>query len=630
MNDFQKLRAEVQRGMEGKNEGVPMGFHRLNKFVSINRKLYTVIFGPTGCITGDTIIHLRRGKRNSHRKYTIEEAYNKQEGIKSLGRPWSDLEKIPQTESYMPDLGGTKMHNIVKIVQSGEKEVYEIVTESFKRIKATKDHKFMIEETIMGEEAYLPLSQLKVGMKVVCKAPRQSRAKGRKVTHRDEYCGLYPYYKGARYRTINGTKYQRVYHYRAIYDANLNGITIEEFLEQTKRYDNNLKFSDPKMVIHHIDENPLNNDFTNLALLTKKEHDSLHNKRINLAHGFVQLEEIKSITLIGKKMTYDIICKAPYHNFIANGFVVHNSGKSALLHNAFILNPFEYIMSKHNTQKTKLKVILFSQERSKSYTLAKWISRRIFLDHGVLIPLKKLMGWWEKKIDHTEFAYFDMYEDYIESLLKVVDIIEGPQNPTGVYKYVKKYAEDHGTIEVVDEYHKIYHANDPSEIVVPIIDHFGLTKSEKGMSKKEAIDKTSEYFQHFRDFYGYSPVGVSQLTRNLNNPLFSKMDSFEPTLDDVKESGRPGEDADQVLSIFEPLRFRTKNLSYDAEKFVDEETGERHFRSVSVLKNSYGESDINIGMAMQGATGFFKELPKPSQMPIFSYESVTDNSYFLS
>lgn len=306
------------------------------------------------------------------------------------------------------------------------------------------------------------------------------------------------------------------------------------------------------------------------------------------------------------------------------------SGKSALVHNAFILNPFEFIISKKNIHKKKLKVILFSQERSKSLTIAKWVSRKIFLDHGILIPLKKLIGRWEKKIDDTEFKYFEMYEDYINSLLEMVDIVEGPQNPTGIYKYVKAYAEAHGRIEVIDEYHKIYHPNDPNEVVVPIDDHFGLTRSEKQMNKKESIDKVSEYFQHFRDFYSYSPVGVSQLTRNLNNPLYAKMDSFEPTIDDVKESGRPGEDADQVISIFEPLRFRTKNLSYDAEKLVNEETGERHFRSVSVLKNSYGESDISIGMAMQGATGFFKELPKPSQMPIFSYESVTDNSYFLS
>lgn len=306
------------------------------------------------------------------------------------------------------------------------------------------------------------------------------------------------------------------------------------------------------------------------------------------------------------------------------------SGKSALVHNAFILNPFDFVISKKNTQGMKLKVFLFSMERSRSYTLAKWVSRKIFLDKGILIPLNKLLGWWEHKIGREEFAYFDMYEEYIDRLLESVDIIEGAQNPTGVYKHVKAYAESHGKIIQIDDFHKEYIPNNPNEIVIPIVDHHGLYKTEKGMSKKEAIDKGSEYFQIFRDTYGYSPVDVAQLTRNLNNPLYAKMDSFEPTLDDVKESGRPAEDADQVISIFEPLRFRTKNLSYDAEMFVNQETGERYFRSISVLKNSYGESDISIGMAMQGATGFFKELPKASHMNNFQYEGVLDNSYFLN
>lgn len=307
------------------------------------------------------------------------------------------------------------------------------------------------------------------------------------------------------------------------------------------------------------------------------------------------------------------------------------SGKSAITDNAFILNPLDWIMSKQNTQGLKMKVFLFSMERSKVLRQAKWVSRKIFLEFGVIIPIQKLMGWWDNKIDKGDYVYFEACEEYLDTLDKCVEIIEGSQNPTGIYKYVKKYAESHGTVEHLDEFTKIYHADDPKEIVIPIVDHHGLFKTEKGMStKKEAIDKGSEYLQMFRDFYGYSPVDVAQLTRGLNNPLYAKMDSFEPTIDDVKESGRPGEDADQVLSIFEPLRFRTKNLSYDAEKFVNEETGERHFRSISILKNSYGESDISVGMAMQGATGFFKELPKPSFMSTFDYQSVRDNSYFIN
>ena len=41
-------------------------------------------------------------------------------------------------------------------------------------------------------------------------------------------------------------------------------------------------------------------------------------------------EKIKSITSVGMKHTYDIKMKTPYSNFVANDFVVHNSGKSLM------------------------------------------------------------------------------------------------------------------------------------------------------------------------------------------------------------------------------------------------------------------------------------------------------------
>lgn len=41
-------------------------------------------------------------------------------------------------------------------------------------------------------------------------------------------------------------------------------------------------------------------------------------------------DRVASIVYIGKRLTYDISMKAPNNNFVADGFIVHNSGKSAL------------------------------------------------------------------------------------------------------------------------------------------------------------------------------------------------------------------------------------------------------------------------------------------------------------
>lgn len=185
----------------------------------------------------------------------------------------------------------------------------------------------------------------------------------------------------------------------------------------------------------------------------------------------------------------------------------------------------------------------------------------------------------------------------------------------------------------MDEYTKIYTPTVANNIVIVAEDHLGLTKLEKGCnSKKEAIDKLTEYNQIFRDRYGYIPVCVSQLNRNLNNPMFQNLTHFEPTLDDIKESGGPAEAADIVISLFDPRRYRTTDSAYKVEKFVDKKgKGGNFFRSIKILKNTYGEDSISIGMGFHGATGIFKELPPPNKeiMENFDYNSLFDGTYFL-
>ena len=352
---------------------------------------------------------------------------------------------------------------------------------------------------------------------------------------------------------------------------------------------------------------------TEFDLLKKEVDNGIQGRNSGIPMGFRRLNKYIGI----RKRIYTVI-------FGATG-----SGKSAFCHSAYILHPFDWWYANKNTSNVKLKFILFSMERSKVYTLAKWTSRKIFLDQGVNIPIAKLLGWWDTKLTKDEHDLFLMYENYINELTAICDIIEGAQNPTGIYKYVRKYAEANGTIENINEYDKIYHPRHPNEIVIPIVDHFGLIKMEKGMSKKEAIDKTSEYFQWMRDFLGYTPIGVSQINRDLSNPIYQKMDAFEPNLDQIKESGRPAEDSDVVISLFQPSRYKTNDASYNnVSKFISPE-GADCFRSIKILKNTYGESDLRIGMGFHGSTGTFAELPKPKDMDSFDYETLFTGQFFL-
>jgi len=45
---FESLDDEVNKGLAGRNNGIPMGFNRLNRYIGIRKGIYTLIGGLTG------------------------------------------------------------------------------------------------------------------------------------------------------------------------------------------------------------------------------------------------------------------------------------------------------------------------------------------------------------------------------------------------------------------------------------------------------------------------------------------------------------------------------------------------------------------------------------------------------
>ena len=313
--------------------------------------------------------------------------------------------------------------------------------------------------------------------------------------------------------------------------------------------------------------------------------------------------------------------------FLVGGLT--GSGKTSFIDDAFVLNPFDWYISQKDP-KIKLRIIYRSMERSRTYKMAKWVSRKIFLDHGLIIPVAKLLGWTEK-MDHDEHDLFLMYEDYINEMSNVITIIDGPENAVGVAKELKAHALQNGRIEQVDEYNKRYIPNNQNEVTIVIIDHIGLLKTTKDQStKKEAIDKMSDELRYARDFYGYTPVAVSQFNRSISNIQRIKNGDVEPQLEDFAESSSTQNDADVVLTLFDPMRYKVNDPSgYELNKLIDG-YGAKYFRSLRLIKNSYGEDDVRIGLGFLGSIGMFKELPKKKDMTDADYESVTNKSFFLN
>jgi replicative DNA helicase len=234
-------------------------------------------------------------------------------------------------------------------------------------------------------------------------------------------------------------------------------------------------------------------------------------------------------------------------------------------------------------------------------------------------------------MNKDEHDLFLMYEDYIGNMSEVITIIDGPENPVGIAKELKAHALNNGSIEQLDEYNKIYVPNDENEVTIVVLDHIGLLKTTKDQTtKKEAIDKMSDELRYARDFYGYTPVVVSQFNRSISNPMRIKNGDVEPQLEDFSESSSTQNDADVVLALFDPIRYKVEDPSgYQLEKLKDQ-FGAKYFRSLRLIKNSYGSDDLRIGLGFLGQLGIFRELKKRNDMTDSDYEAVINKTYFLN
>jgi replicative DNA helicase len=290
-------------------------------------------------------------------------------------------------------------------------------------------------------------------------------------------------------------------------------------------------------------------------------------------------------------------------------------GKSSFVNSCFVYNPFDWI--KQNETNIKMKVIYYSFEIEKTLQIAKAICRRIYLDYGLLLDINYILSRGKNRITDEHYNIVTRYKDYFESMSDILDIRDAGQNPTGIWHDMIKYSNEHGKWVKRDEFNTDYVSNDPNLYTIIIIDHSGLVKKEQSFSKKENIDKLSEYFITLRNKCNFTPVLISQFNRALSSTDRAKIDRVIPQLSDFKETGNIGEDANIVFGLFNPSRYNIPTFrGYDITKLKN------RFINLNIMKNRDGESDKSLGMLFVGEVGHYIELPKSNEMTEEIYNQV--------
>jgi hypothetical protein len=332
------------------------------------------------------------------------------------------------------------------------------------------------------------------------------------------------------------------------------------------------------------------------------------------------------------------------------------SGKSTLAQD-LILNVLDWYYT-NQSDDLKLSIIYFGMERKQYMYSAKWVSRMIFLQEGILIPVKKILGRKRKKdpatgkltqekdlMDAKELelverysAIFDMWEQD-----EVFTCIEGTHNATGISKYIQAFAERHGkTKERTKDDGPLakstYTSTHDNHIVLIATDYVGIIDAEKDTvtgQRKQKLDKYSESMRKARDFYGFSPINIQQLSRAVSGTDRLKLNDVKPKLSDIADTSELGRDSDVVIAIFDPYRYLQEGATTDLVGYklpaLKDAKGAKYYRSLHILKNSFDADGITVGAAIHPFTGCIKAMPKlPKDMTDKDYEGIVNGSYFLT
>ena len=300
-----------------------------------------------------------------------------------------------------------------------------------------------------------------------------------------------------------------------------------------------------------------------------------------------------------------------------------STGKSAFANDMFVYNPIDWYLDNKDNTNIKLKIPYYSFEIPKKDMTVKYLARRIYKKYGILLDVNYILSRGNNRIsqEHYDLVKSELpILDELEDILLVQDL---PKNPTGIWNDLLKIAHENGK-GIVRAQNGNYEFGADGYIpanenlyVIPVVDHIGLTKREREFSKKEVIDKLSEYMIILRNKCNFSPVLVQQLNRSLSSADRFKIDRVEPQLSDFKESGNTQEDANVVLALFSPQRYEIPTFrDYNVTRLRN------RFRSVSILKNRDGEADKILGMQFIGEIGSFTELPKGLEMTEEDYKRV--------
>ena len=302
------------------------------------------------CVAGD----MKLTTINPHLDMTVSDLWNNVQ--KSRNGSWKRI-LVKQLNEATGILTYSMVKNVFKI---GVADIFQIVTNLGYRLRCTADHE------ICTPKGYAKLSTLAVGEKIYVngtKADSNFLYRNRdwlyhqNITLNRTFVAIAAEFgynvstlkkwarrfnlpkKGTGYFNVGKIPWNkgltefddervkkmvnniRTYHCDGRHDGEV--IILKRDTSEYQKYTANkcsICDTEQNLQVHHKDGNRNNNQPENLITLCNSCHLRVHSKNLETIFA----DEITSIEYVGRTEVYDIEMNSPFHNFVANGVVVHN------------------------------------------------------------------------------------------------------------------------------------------------------------------------------------------------------------------------------------------------------------------------------------------------------------------
>lgn len=311
--------------------------------------------------------------------------------------------------------------------------------------------------------------------------------------------------------------------------------------------------------------------------------------------------------------------RARYYLVTANQKI----GKSKFADKVFVYDPFFYFLE--NPQQGSVKVLYFTREMSKEDKMMEFYSHLLYRLSNKSIrisPVDLKSTRADKPVPQKvlDLLESEEYTRYIDSFANTVTFIDDIGNPTGVNKYCRAWAAEHGhftyttikkkdpdtgreeEIEVIDQ----YIPDDPEQIVIIIFDNASNIIEESNLGKMGSIEKLSKYFVTLRNQLGMSPVLIQHQMQAQEGTDNIKLKLMKPSASGLADCKSTIRDINTAFGLYSPFKFGEHSYEgYNIDMFRN------NIRFMEIIDDrDNGAGGLVCPLYFDGAVGVFEELPR--------------------